>query len=86
MKYLTQNSIWWIEESQIDGIRMDTYPYADEKAMAGWIDAVLKEYPGFNIVGECWFGDVARRGTLARRRPSPKPTATPIFRPSWTFR
>lgn len=62
MKYLTQNSIWWIEESQIDGIRMGTYPYADEKAMAGWIDAVLKEYPGFNIVGECWFGDVAGVG------------------------
>jgi glycoside hydrolase family alpha-glucosidase len=59
MKYLVQNSIWWIEESQIDGIRMDTYPYADERAMAGWIDAVMKEYPDFNIVGECWFGDVA---------------------------
>lgn len=59
MKYLIQNSIWWIEESQIDGIRMDTYPYADANAMAKWIDAVMKEYPDFNIVGECWFGDVA---------------------------
>lgn len=62
MKYLIQNSIWWIEESQIDGIRMDTYPYADEKAMAGWINAVMKEYPEFNIVGECWFGDIAGVG------------------------
>lgn len=62
MKYLIQNSIWWIEEAQIDGIRMDTYPYADEEAMAGWIDAVLAEYPGFNIVGECWFGDTAGVG------------------------
>ena len=26
MKYLVQNSIWWIEEAGIDGIRMDTYP------------------------------------------------------------
>lgn len=59
MRYLSQNSIWWIEESQIDGIRMDTYPYADERAMASWIDDVMKEYPDFNIVGECWFGDVA---------------------------
>ena len=59
MKYLIQNSIWWIEESQIDGIRMDTYPYAHEKGMARWIDAVMNEYPGFNIVGECWCGDVA---------------------------
>lgn len=59
MKYLIQNSIWWIEESQIDGIRMDTYPYADRKAMSLWVDAVLAQYPDFNIVGECWFADPA---------------------------
>lgn len=59
MKYLIQNSIWWIEEAGIDGIRMDTYPYADEKQMGNWIDAVLAEYPDFNIVGECWFGETA---------------------------
>lgn len=57
MKYLTQNSIWWIESSDIDGIRMDTYPYADARGMASWIDGVLKEYPGFNIVGECWYAN-----------------------------
>lgn len=56
MKYLVQNSIWWIEESKIDGIRMDTHPYADLERMAGWIRAVEKEYPNFNIVGECWYG------------------------------
>ena len=55
MKYLIQNSIWWIEYSKINGIRMDTYPYADIRAMARWIDAVLAEYPNFNIVGECWY-------------------------------
>lgn len=55
MRYLVQNSIWWIEESKISGIRMDTYPYADMKAMGKWIDSVEKEYPGFNIVGECWY-------------------------------
>lgn len=59
MKYLIQNSVWWIEESQIDGIRMDTYPYADEKEMARWISEVIAEYPDFNIVGECWFGETA---------------------------
>ena len=59
MKYLSQNSIWWIEESGIDGIRMDTYPYADLREMARWIDDVKSEYPDFNIVGECWFGETA---------------------------
>ncbi len=57
MKYLIQNSIWWIEESKIDGIRMDTHPYADLEGMAQWIRAVEREYPNFNIVGECWYGN-----------------------------
>ncbi len=59
MKYLTQNSLWWIESSGIDGIRMDTYPYADMKGMAQWAQDVLTEYPNFNIVGECWYGNEA---------------------------
>lgn len=59
MKYLIQNSIWWIEESGIDGIRMDTYPYADIKEMKRWIEEVQNEYPDFNIVGECWLGETA---------------------------
>lgn len=59
MKYLVQNSIFWIEDAQIDGIRMDTYPYADMAEMGKWIDAVKAEYPGFNIVGECWYGSPA---------------------------
>ena len=59
MKYLIQNSIWWIEYSRIDGIRMDTYPYADMLSMASWIRAIQKEYPGYNVVGECWYGEAA---------------------------
>ena len=59
MKYLVQNSIWWIEESEIDGIRMDTYPYADAARMGEWIDEVMTQYPQFNIVGECWFSEPA---------------------------
>ena len=59
MKYLIQNSIWWIEYSRIDGIRMDTYPYADMLSMASWIRAIHKEYPGYNVVGECWYGEAA---------------------------
>lgn len=59
MKYMTQNSIWWIESSKIDGIRMDTYPYADMQAMSQWAADVLREYPNFNIVGECWYANEA---------------------------
>ncbi len=57
MRYLSQNSIWWVESSGINGIRMDTYPYADMEGMASWIDDVMREYPNFNIVGECWYSN-----------------------------
>lgn len=52
--YLIQNAIWWIEYADIDGIRMDTYPYPDKDFMSEWTCAVMAEYPGFNIVGEEW--------------------------------
>ncbi len=58
-RYLTQNSIWWIEYAGIDGIRMDTHPYADFDMMSGWCKEVLTEYPDFNIVGEAWYNTVA---------------------------
>ena len=59
MKYLIQNSEWWIETIGIDGIRMDTYPYADRKAMAGWMKTLDEEYPHFNVVGETWVTEPA---------------------------
>jgi glycosidase len=55
--YLIQNSIWWIEYAGIDGIRQDTYPYADYDMMVDWCKAVYKEYPDFNIVGEAWLNN-----------------------------
>ena len=54
MRYLIQNSIWWIETAGIDGIRMDTYPYAFRKPMAQWMKELDREYPNFNTVGETW--------------------------------
>lgn len=59
MRYLIQNSEWWIETIGIDGIRMDTYPYADRKAMALWMKTLDTEYPNFNTVGETWVAEPA---------------------------
>ena len=58
-KYLVQNSEWWIETVGIDGIRMDTYPYADRDAMALWMKTLNNEYPNFNTVGETWVTEPA---------------------------
>ena len=59
MRYLIQNSEWWIETVGIDGIRMDTYPYADRDAMALWMKTLNDEYPNFNTVGETWVTEPA---------------------------
>lgn len=52
--YMIQNSIWWIEYSGIDGIRMDTYPYPNQQAMSKWMQALNNEYPNFFMVAETW--------------------------------
>lgn len=59
IRYLIQNSEWWIESVGIDGIRMDTYPYADRDAMALWMKTLDEEYPNFNTVGETWVTEPA---------------------------
>jgi len=59
MRYLIQNSIWWIETAGIDGIRMDTYPYAYRAPMAQWMKELDEEYPNFNTVGETWVTEPA---------------------------
>ncbi len=50
--YFIQNSIWWIENANLDGVRMDTYPFNDRDAMATWAKSITDEYPSINIVGE----------------------------------
>ena len=69
MTYLIQNSEWWIETVGIDGIRMDTYPYADREGMARWMKALNDEYPNFNTVGETWVTESAY--TAAWQKDSP---------------
>ena len=59
IRYLIQNSEWWIESVGIDGIRMDSYPYADRDAMALWMKTLDEEYPNYNTVGETWVTEPA---------------------------
>ena len=54
LKYFIQWAIWWIEYAGLDGFRVDTYPYNEKQPAADWCEAIMNEYPNFNIVGECW--------------------------------
>lgn len=69
--YLIQNTLWWIEYSGIDGIRMDTHPYPYKDYMAEWSRRVLDEFPEFNIVGEAWMPNVASTAYWQTGFPSP---------------
>jgi len=57
-RYLIQNTIWWIESVNLDGIRLDTYPYSEKAFLTKWHKAIEKEYPNFYIVGEIWINNV----------------------------
>ncbi|WP_295675974.1 glycoside hydrolase family 13 protein [uncultured Mucilaginibacter sp.] len=50
--FLTQNHIWWVEYSGVDGFRLDTYPYNDADYMSKWAVDVKNEFPHFSIFGE----------------------------------
>lgn len=69
--YLIQNSLWWIAFSDLDGIRMDTYPYPEPEMMARWAKRVEEEFPGFFIVGEVWYDDPALSSYWALNKENP---------------
>lgn len=59
LNYLIDNAIWWIEYANLDGYRVDTYPYTEKEGVTTWTKAIMAEYPNFNIVGESWYHDTA---------------------------
>ena len=58
LRYFQQWAIWWVEYSDLDGFRVDTYPYNEKMPMSEWCKAVIEEYPNFNIVGEVWTSSI----------------------------
>ncbi len=58
LRYFEQWAVWWTEFADLDGFRVDTYPYNEKGPMSEWCGAVRREYPNLNIVGECWTSSV----------------------------
>jgi glycosidase len=56
-QYLTQNAIWWIETANLDGIRLDTFPYVDRAFWHDYHQAIHAVYPNLTTVGEVFHGD-----------------------------
>jgi len=55
--YLAQNAMWWTETAQLDGFRLDTFPYSTRQFWSGWHERLRQIYPRINSVGEVWDGD-----------------------------
>lgn len=55
--YLAQNATWWTESAQLDGFRLDTFPYSTRQFWSGWHDRLHQVYPRINAIGEVADGD-----------------------------
>jgi glycosidase len=50
--YLAQNAVWWTEIAQLDGFRLDTFPYSTRQFWSGWHARVREVYPRIDDIGE----------------------------------
>jgi glycosidase len=64
--YLIQHAIWSTEEYGIDGWRVDTYKYCDEKFLNNINVALVKEFPKVTVFGEAWVNTVIGNAYFTR--------------------
>ena len=57
LKYLLQNSIWWIESAGLDGLRVDTFPYVSRTFWEQWHAGLRRIYPNLTTIGEVFHPD-----------------------------
>jgi glycosidase len=56
-QYLIQNAIWWVETANLDGIRLDTFPYVGRAFWHDFHAALHSAYPHLTTVGEIFHRD-----------------------------
>jgi glycosidase len=56
-RYLIQNAMWWVETANLDGIRLDTFPYVDRVFWHDFHASLHQAYPHLTTVGEVFNGD-----------------------------
>jgi len=57
VEYLLQNSIWWAENSGLDGYRVDTVPYVSRRFWEEWHQGLRRIYPRLSTIGEVFHRD-----------------------------
>jgi len=56
-RYLIQNALWWVETANLDGIRLDTFPYVGRAFWHDFHAALHEAYPHLTTVGEVYHRD-----------------------------
>jgi glycosidase len=56
-RYLIQNAMWWVESANVDGIRLDTFPYVSRAFWHDFHVALHNTYPQLTTVGEVFHRD-----------------------------
>ncbi|WP_433966756.1 alpha-amylase family glycosyl hydrolase [Tunturiibacter gelidiferens] len=64
-RYLIQNSIWWIEQAGLDGLRIDTFPYVARPFWQSFHAQLHALYPHLTTVGEVFNSDPTITSTFA---------------------
>lgn len=52
--YFIENALWWIEETGIDGFRLDTVRHVPHTFWQSFSKAIKEKYPDFFLMGEVW--------------------------------
>lgn len=65
-KFIIQNTIWATEEFGLDGWRVDTYKYCDEKFLNTINAALEREFPSLTVFGEAWTNSVPASAYFAQ--------------------
>jgi glycosidase len=68
-RYLIQNTLWWIEEAEVDALRVDTWTYPDQSFVNAWTAQVRRVFPEIFIFGETWVDSHASQAYYLEKFP-----------------
>ena len=63
-RYMGTNILWWMAEVGIDGLRIDTYTYGQQDAMAAMTKRVSESFPQSFMFAEAWVYGSAKQAAL----------------------
>lgn len=63
-RYMGTNILWWMAEVGIDGLRIDTYTYGQQAAMAAMTKRIARAFPQSFMFAEAWVYGSAKQAAL----------------------